>query len=54
MRGTLLAYVAHCNVKVTHIFPGAGAYLNIDEKMIAKAPIIDSRLNLKMTQKPWI
>ena len=28
-----------------------GAYMNLDKEMIAKAPIIDARLNLKMTQE---
>ena len=36
---------------MSHILPGYGAYLNLDDKRIARAPIIDARSNLKMTQE---
>ena len=36
---------------MSHILPGYGAYLNRDDKRIARAPIIDARSNLKMTQE---
>ena len=51
MRGTLLAYVVQHHIKVAHISPGYGAYLNLDKEMIARAPIVDARSNLKMTQE---
>ena len=50
MRGTLLACVVWCHVKVAQILPGYGAYLNLDEEMIASTPIVNSRLNLKLSQ----
>ena len=40
MRGTLLAYVVWCHIKVAHISPGSGVYLNLDEEMIARAPLL--------------
>ena len=51
MRGTLLAYVVWCYVKVDHIASGHDTYLNLDEKMITRAPIVDTRSNLKMSQE---
>ena len=51
MRGTPLAYVAWCHIKVAHISSGYGAYLNLDKEMIAGAHIINTKSNLKMTQK---
>ena len=51
IRGTLPAYVIWCHIKVAHILPGYGTYLNLDNEVIARAPIIDSRSNLKMTQE---
>ena len=35
---------------MAHIPPGSGAYLNLDMEMIAWAPIIDARLNLRLNQ----
>ena len=51
MRGAMLAYVVWYHIKVTHFLPGYGAYLNLDAKMIARAPIVNSRLNLKLNQE---
>ena len=51
MRGALLVYVVQCHVKVAYILPGYGAYLNLDKKLIARAPILNSMSNLKMTQE---
>ena len=51
LRGVSLAYVVWHHVKVAHILPGYSAYLNVDEEMIARAPIIDSMSNLKLTQE---
>ena len=45
MRGTQLTYMVQCHVKVIHIFPGSGAYLNLDEEMIVRAPIVNASLN---------
>ena len=42
MRGTPLVYVVWHHVKVAHILPGYGAYLNLDDEMIPRAPIVDS------------
>ena len=51
MRETPLAYVVWCHIKVAHILPGYGVYLNLDEEIIARAPIVDFRLNLKLNQE---
>ena len=48
VRGTQLDYVVWCHIKIAHISPGYGANLNLDQEMIARAPIVDSRSNLKM------
>ena len=50
-REPLLAYVAQCHIKVAHILPRYGTYLNLDERMIARAPIVDTKLNLKMNHE---
>ena len=50
MRGTPLAHVVWRNVKVAHIPPGSGAYLNLNKEMITRVPIIDTRLNLRLNQ----
>ena len=42
IRGTSLAYVVHCHIKVVHIPHGSAAYLNLDDEMITKAPIFDA------------
>ena len=50
MRGALLAYVVWHHIKVAHIPPRSGAYLNLDE-MITRAPIVELLLlNLKLNQ----
>ena len=51
MKGTLLAYVIWCHIKVAQILPGYDAYLTLDEEMITRAPIINARSNLKITHK---
>ena len=51
MKGTLLANLVWCHVKVAHISPGYNAYLNLDEEMIARAPIVDTWSNLNMNQE---
>ena len=50
MRGTLLAYVVWYHVKVAHIYPGYDAYLNLNKEMITRAPIVDAKLNLRLSQ----
>ena len=35
---------------MSHISPRYGAYLNLDEKMIAIAPIVDKWSNFKLSQ----
>ena len=47
MRGTSLAYL----VQVAHTSQRYDAYLNLDKEMIARAPIINSRMNLKLNQE---
>ena len=42
-----MAYVVWHHNKVAHILLGYGAYLNLDEEMIARASIVDSKLNFK-------
>ena len=51
IRGDPLAYMVQHHVKVAHILPGYGAYLNLDEEIITRASIVDSRLNLKLNQE---
>ena len=51
LRGTLLAFVIQCHVKVAHISAGYCAYLNLNDEMIARAPIINAKSNRKMTQE---
>ena len=50
MRGGALAYVVQHHVKVAYIPPGSGTYLNLDEEMIIRAPIVDTRSNLRLNQ----
>ena len=49
-RGGALFYVVWHHVKVAHIPPGSGTYLNLDEEMIARAPILDTWSNLRLNQ----
>ena len=35
----LVAYVVQNHVKIAHVWPWYGVYLNLDEEMIARAPI---------------
>ena len=49
--GVLLAYVVRHHIKVLHIIPTYSAYLNFDEEIMARAPIVGSRLNEKLTQE---
>ena len=41
VRGVSLAYVVWHHVKVAHIPPGHDAFLNLDEKMITRAIIVN-------------
>ena len=50
MREVPLAYVVQGHIKIAHITPGSGTYLNLDEEMITRAPIVDARLNLRLNQ----
>ena len=54
MQGTLLAYVVQNHVKVAHISPGYGAFLKLDNEMIARAPIINAKMNLKLSQNSLV
>ena len=45
-----LAYVVRHHVKVAHILPGYGDYLDLDD-MINRAPIVNSKSNLRLTQE---
>ena len=45
-----MTYVIQCHVKVAQILSGCGAYLNLDKEMNARTAIIDSKLNLKLSQ----
>ena len=49
MKGTPLAFVIWCHGKVAHIPHGSGAYLNLDEEMIARAPIVNISSNLMLS-----
>ena len=40
-----------CHLKVAYILPGYGAYLKLDEEIIGRAPIMNSKWNLKITQE---
>ena len=35
---------------MAHIPPGSGTYLNLDKEMITRAPIINTRLDLRLNQ----
>ena len=50
-RVTPLTNEVQYHVKVAHISPWYGAYLNLDEDIIARALIVDAKLNLKLTQE---
>ena len=45
-----LVYVVRQPVKVAHILHGYSAYLNLDDKMIVRAPIVNAMSNIKQTQ----
>ena len=47
----MLAYEDHHYIKVAHILPGYGTNLNLDEEMIARAPIFCTKSNIKLTQE---
>ena len=51
IRGALMAYLVQRHIMVAHITLGYGAYLNLDEEMITRAPIIDSKMNLMFNQE---
>ena len=51
MRGFLLAYMVQWHMNIAHIPPEHDAYLNLDKEMITRAPIVDAKLNFKMTQE---
>ena len=51
MRWTPLAYVVWCHFKKTHVSPGYGAYLSLDEEVITRATIVDSKMNLRYNQE---
>ena len=58
MRGFLLANVVWCHIKVAHISPWYGAYLNLDEKMIARLPLLtlgwtSSQIRILWTGSIW-
>ena len=50
MRGDPLAYVVQHHITVAHISPRSDAYLNLNEEMITRAPIVDACANLKLNQ----
>ena len=50
VRGVLLAFVVQCHLKVSHISPGYDAYLNLEEEMIGRTPIVNAKLNFKFSQ----
>ena len=54
VRWPSLAYAIQCHVKVAHISPGYGTYLNVDKEMIARAPIIEGQWNLKMNEESLV
>ena len=51
MRGVVLANVVRCYVKVALISPRYDSYLNLDEEMIARTPIVNTKSNPKMTEE---
>ena len=46
VRGVLLAYMFIQHIKVAHIIARYVVYLNHDEEMIARFPMVDAKLNL--------
>ena len=49
VRGVTMAYVVWQHIKVANISPRYSDYLNLDEEMIATAPIVNMKSNLKLT-----
>ena len=45
--GVPLAYVVQCHIKFPHVMPRYDFFLNLDEDMIARAPIVDETLHIK-------
>ena len=50
VQGVPMAYVVRQHIIVAHILPGYDTQSNLDNNMIARAPIIDTKSDLKMTQ----
>ena len=50
VRGIPLGYVTQCHIKMVHIQPRHDAHLNLDKEMITRVPIVDGKLNFKLTQ----
>ena len=50
VRGISLAYVVRQLIKVAHIFPEYNAYLDHDKEMTARAPKVDTKLNIQKTK----
>ena len=45
VRGVPLVYVVRQHIKVAHISPGYSAYLDSDEEIIARTPIVDTSVD---------
>ena len=50
MRDVPLEYVVRQHVKVVHVLPWDSTCLNLDKKIIARAPILGAKSSLKKTQ----
>ena len=50
VREVSITYMVYHHIKVAHIPPEHDTYLNLDEKIIARAPIVNGKLNIKLTQ----
>ena len=50
VRGVSFAYVVWRHIKVPHIPPEYGAFLNLDEEMIIGAPTVNEMSNLRFAQ----
>ena len=48
--GVPLDYAERHHIKLVHISHGYITFLNLDKVMIVRAPIVDAKSNLKMTQ----
>ena len=50
VRGGQLACVVQSHIKVPHVLPGYGAFLNIDYEMVGRTFIVNETSSIRFTQ----